>query len=165
MLNLSVIRVGLDMRKVPDDPYGLHYSDHEGVAASFTITRLRSPVKPEGETMSANELNRLRDLLLDIDQQLTRGLNQCIHGRLLHLTWAIIITFLLVILILIYPTDRFTSIIKCLFEIILGIILFTLIWGSLIGRTIEKSGLKNARHSILTLSSRLDNSNDFTLIK
>lgn len=34
------------MRKVPDDPYGLHYSDHEGVAASFTITRLRNPVKP-----------------------------------------------------------------------------------------------------------------------
>ncbi|RTG85620.1 sphingomyelin phosphodiesterase 2 [Schistosoma bovis] len=146
----------LDMRKVPDDPYGLHYSDHEGVAASFTITRLRNPVKPEGETMSANELNRLRDLLLDIDQQLTRGLNQCIHGRLLHLIWAIFITILLIILILIYPTDRLTSIIKCLFEILLGIILFTLIWGSLIGRTIEKSGLKNAKHSISTLSSRLD---------
>uniref|UniRef100_A0A095CDN7 Putative neutral sphingomyelinase n=1 Tax=Schistosoma haematobium TaxID=6185 RepID=A0A095CDN7_SCHHA len=155
----------LDMRKVPDDPYGLHYSDHEGVAASFTITRLRNPVKPEGETMSANELNRLRDLLLDIDQQLTRGLNQCIHGRLLHLIWAIFITILLIILILIYPTDRLTSIIKCLFEILLGIILFTLIWGSLIGRTIEKSGLKNAKHSISTLSSRLDSSNDFTLIK
>ncbi|CAH8677989.1 unnamed protein product [Schistosoma rodhaini] len=155
----------LDMRKVPDDPHGLHYSDHEGVAASFTITRLRNPVKPEGETMSTSELNRLRDLLLDIDQQLTRGLNQCLHGRLLHLTWAIMITFLLVILIFIYPNDRFTSIIKCLFEILLGIILFSLIWGSLIGRTIEKSGLQNAKHSILTLTSRLDNSNDFTLIK
>lgn len=115
--------------------------------------------------MSTNELNRLRDLLLDIDQQLTRGLNQCIHGRLLHLIWAIFITILLIILILIYPTDRLTSIIKCLFEILLGIILFTLIWGSLIGRTIEKSGLQNAKHSISTLSSRLDSSNDFTLIK
>ncbi|VDP75895.1 unnamed protein product [Schistosoma curassoni] len=130
--------------------------------------------------MSANELNRLRDLLLDIDQQLTRGLNQCIHdidqqltrglnqcihGRLLHLIWAIFITILLIMLILIYPADRLTSIIKCLFEILLGIILFTLIWGSLIGRTIEKSGLKNAKHSISTLSSRLDSSNDFTLIK
>ncbi|KAK4474501.1 hypothetical protein MN116_001650 [Schistosoma mekongi] len=156
----------LDMRKVPDDPYGLHYSDHEGVAASFTITRLHSPVKPEGETMSISELNRLRDLLLDADEQLTRGLNQCLRGRAMHLTWALFITFFLVILILIYPSYWFTSIMKGLLEIILGIILFSLIWGSLIGRTIEKAGLQNAKHSISTLFSRLDTPpNGYALVK
>ncbi|CAH8869967.1 unnamed protein product [Trichobilharzia szidati] len=157
----------LDMRKVPDDPHGLHYSDHEGVAASFTITRLSNPTKLEEQSMSTEEVNKLRDLLSDADKQLTRGLNQCLHGRLLHLTWAGVIVFLLfVLIILINPTGWLTSLMKCSLEVILGAVLFSLIWGSLIGRTIEKAGLQNAKQCVSTLLSRLESSvNDFTLVK
>ncbi|CAH8649125.1 unnamed protein product [Heterobilharzia americana] len=154
----------LDMRKVPDDPHGLHYSDHEGVAASFTITRL---CNPKGQSISTDEVNKLRDLLLDADKQLTRGLNQCLHGRVLHLSWAgIVVLLLLILIIFIDPTYWLTSILKSLLQVVLGAILFSLIWGSLIGRTIEKSGLQNAKQCISTLSSRLDSpTNDFTVIK
>lgn len=143
--HLTCDKCWLDMREVTDDPKGLHYSDHEGVAASFTIERLDSAQVHVTRTNSSD----LTNLLQVADSHLNRGLDQCERGKRVQYGSAICVAITLWLLILSYPTSHWlVSVLKISVASLLGIILFLLSWGSVIGRTIERNALQNAKQII-----------------
>ncbi|CAH8469915.1 unnamed protein product [Dicrocoelium dendriticum] len=137
----------LDLQAVPDDPSGLHYSDYEGLGASFPLTQ---PAAFDKAAISNTaEPSKLEPLLLEMRERIVRGLRICRKMRQFHLS----ISLLMMLLALMLPTclphsNLATNVVGMFTFVIIGATLFALVWGSIVGRTTERRALENAVQTI-----------------
>ncbi|VDP79018.1 unnamed protein product [Echinostoma caproni] len=136
----------LDMRQVPNDADKLHYSDHVGVGAQLTISRVSpTTVAQHNRKLSLESTKQMETVLLELADHINSGLQQCRRERILHLIFAAGIAFLL-FYILTYGPHRhwFLVFLSFLLVIVLSPCCFLLLWGSLIGRITERRALTNS---------------------
>ncbi|CAH8469862.1 unnamed protein product [Dicrocoelium dendriticum] len=133
----------IDLQAVPDNPSSLHYSDHEGVGSSFSLTQ---PASSDRAAISNTaDLSKLEPLLLEMRERIVRGLRICRKMRQFHLS----ISLLMTLLALMLPTclshsNLATNVVGMFTFVIIGATLFALVWGSIVGRTTERRALENS---------------------
>ncbi|KAA3675018.1 sphingomyelin phosphodiesterase 2 [Paragonimus westermani] len=144
----------LDLRKVPDEPTGLHYSDHEAVGAQFTLNRVPTdkPIAEPAPLCAAD----VDPMMLEISQQIERGFHQCSQARLFHFLCGVLVSLVLVLLLM---NSANYSGLGMFFVILstgtLSAVLFMLFWGALVGHTAERRSLENAKLTIRLMISNL----------
>ncbi|KAL7058751.1 hypothetical protein AAHC03_013461 [Spirometra sp. Aus1] len=141
--NVSVLcdTCRLEMREIPNGG-GLHYSDHDGVAGYFRLSRhsetVVDPIPPVGATQT------LDDLLLDALSILNTQISRAKCYRALHFSLAALILLLVLFVGTCVPfTHPALSFVQTLLVLISGAVIFSLIWGNVVGRECELSALRN----------------------
>ncbi|OON20065.1 endonuclease/exonuclease/phosphatase family protein [Opisthorchis viverrini] len=155
LVRLSCEQCWLDLREVPDEPTGLHYSDHEGVGALFKLTRV--PPSQPVETPPALVPREVEPMLLELRQQIDRGMHRCRQNRLFHAVTGV--AFLLFLLLLSFNPPHYNwigSFMSILTAGLLGSVVFVLFWGSLVGHTAERRALENGTLMVDVLLSQLE---------
>lgn len=147
----------LDFQAVPDDPSGLHYSDHEGVGASFSLVQ---PTSFDGTTISkAVDTSVMEPLLLEMQERLLRGLRLCRKIRQFQLSISVFVICLALALLTRLPHPNLAvNLVGMVIFGLIGATLAALVWGSTVGRTTERRSLENAVQTINVWLSLLHSS-------
>ncbi|KAF6768816.1 putative neutral sphingomyelinase [Paragonimus kellicotti] len=144
----------LDLREVPDEPTGLHYSDHEAVGAQFTLSRVPTD-KPIAEPAPLCAVD-VDPMMLEISQQIERGFHQCSQARLFHFLCGVLVSLVLMLLLMNSANyNGLGTFFVILSTGILSAVLFMLFWGALVGHTAERRSLENAKLTIRLMISNL----------
>ncbi|VDL93833.1 unnamed protein product [Schistocephalus solidus] len=141
--NVSVLceSCRLEMREIPNGD-GLHYSDHEGVAGYFRLSRhpetFVDHIPPVGLIQTLDDL--LRDALTILNRQISRAK----RFRALHFTLAAVLLLLVLFFGTYWPfTHPALAFLQTLVVLLSGAIIFSLMWGNLVGRQCELNALRN----------------------
>lgn len=147
----------LDFRKVADDADGLHYSDHVGVGAQFTLLRLphiEVPIK--NQKVESEIAQSMEPVLLELADHVNSGLIQCRRERLFMLGLLAIIS-LVMLLIFVYGPSRhwFFVLMALLLTAILSPLWFAILVSILVNCMKERRALTNGSLVIRLILSQL----------
>ncbi|CAL8087618.1 unnamed protein product [Calicophoron daubneyi] len=134
----------LEMREVAEDVSGLHYSDHEGVAAEFTLTRLNPSKAIEKPKLSSAEA--VEQLITKLISRVDRGISIGNKRRRTHFSVGL---FTMLGLIMIFSCApgfgafgiRFALCISA----VAGALCFMLFWGVAVGHRCNRKALECGR--------------------
>ncbi|THD18306.1 Neutral sphingomyelinase [Fasciola hepatica] len=147
----------LDLRKVPHDTDGLHYSDHVGVGARFTLNRvLHQEMAVRGRKGESEAAKSMEPVLLELADHINIGLARCRRERLLLIGILAIISLLL-LLIFVYGPFRhwFLVLFILLLTAILSPLWFAILMSIVVDHTRERRALTNGGLVIQLILSQI----------
>ncbi|XP_064627149.1 putative neutral sphingomyelinase [Lineus longissimus] len=143
--SIECLDCSVTMGKIPDQTFP--YSDHEGVAAVFTLRRNITAMGPVLEIKDIEERDGALNDALGILQQ---GLTRVDFEKMLYLGYVVVCLLLFIFFGWTNPIFEL-SCLYTLLQCILSVLICFGIWMGVVYKTAEGAGLQNARKDIINL--------------